>query len=229
MCTTNILLMLQRMFFGATPGSAGGVEELTLANPKATWEKADILNVGLDAALFQNHLSFSVEYFNNKYFDQMQQRGRNSTILGNNYPNENIGINRYKGIELMLTYQNNVRDFNYYVTVNASSLKSKVIYQDEVFRQYDWMERTGKPVGLLFGYVADGFFQSQADINNSPQLEGYVAVPGDIKYKDLNGDKIINQFDQAPIGTLKPLIYFGTTLIWREEAALPDILYRWII
>ena len=214
--------------FGATPGSAGGVEELTLSNPNATWEKADKLNLGLDAAILQNRLLVTVEYFNNKYFDLMQQRGRNSTILGNDYPNENIGINRYKGTELMLTYQNNVRDFNYYVSVNASTLASKVLYQDEVFRKYNWMQRTGKPVGLLFGYIADGFFQSQADINSSPQLEGYVAVPGDIKYKDLNGDKIINQFDQAPIGSLKPLIYFGTTLGFSFKGFDLSVLFQGI-
>ncbi|MDQ3681631.1 MAG: SusC/RagA family TonB-linked outer membrane protein [Bacteroidota bacterium] len=212
--------------FGATPGTAGGVEELTLANPGATWEKADKFNIGLDASFLKNHLSVTVEYFNNKYFDLMQQRGRNSTILGNDYPNENIGINRYKGTELMLTYHNNVRDFNYYVSLNASTLKSEVLYQNEVYRKYDYMQRTGKPVGLLFGYIADGFFQSQADINNSPQLEGYVAVPGDIKYKDLNGDKIINQFDQAPIGTLKPLIYFGTTVGFNYKGVDISILFQ---
>ncbi len=214
--------------FGATPGSAGGVEELTLSNPKATWEKADKFNLGVDAAVLQNHLMVTVEYFNNKFFDLMQQRGRNTTILGNNYPNENIGINRYKGTELMLTYQNNVRDFNYFVSVNASTLQSKVLYQNEVYRKYEWMERTGKPVGLLFGYIADGFFQSQADINNSPQLEGYVAVPGDIKYKDLNRDKIINQFDQAPIGSVKPLIYFGTTLGFSFKGFDLSVLFQGI-
>lgn len=214
--------------FGATPGSAGGVEELTLANPEATWEKADKLNIGLDAVIFKNHLSVIVEYFNNKYFDLMQQRGRNSTILGNEYPNENIGINRYQGTELMLTYHNNVRNFNYFVSLNASTLKTKVLYQNEVDRKYEWMERTGKPVGLLFGYIADGFFQSQADINNSPQLEGYVAVPGDIKYKDLNGDKIINQFDQAPIGTLKPLIYYGAAFGFNYKGFDISILFQGI-
>jgi len=212
--------------FGATPGLQGGVEELTLANPKATWEKADKLNVGIDAALFKNHLSATLEYFNNKFFDLMQQRGRNSAILGNDYPNENIGINRYKGMEVSLTYQNTISAFNYYVTVNASSLKTKVLYQNEVYRKYEWMERTGKPVGLLFGYIADGFFQSQTDINNSPQLEGYVTVPGDIKYKDLNGDKIINQYDQAPIETLKPLMYFGTTLGFNFKGFDMSVLFQ---
>ncbi|MFN2440857.1 MAG: SusC/RagA family TonB-linked outer membrane protein, partial [Chitinophagaceae bacterium] len=103
-----------------------------------------------------------------------------------------------------------------------------VLYQNEVYRKYEWMERTGKPVGLLFGYLADGFFQSQADINNSPQLEGYIAVPGDIKYKDLNGDKIINQFDQAPIGSTKPLIYFGTTLGFNYKGFDLSVLFQGI-
>ncbi|MEJ7694815.1 SusC/RagA family TonB-linked outer membrane protein [Daejeonella sp.] len=197
---------------GATPGSAGGVEELVLANPNGTWEKADKFNMGIDASLFSNHLSLTAEYFNNKYFDLMQQRGRNSTILGNDYPSENIGINRYTGTETLLTYQNSLRGVNYFVSGNVSSIKSEILYQDEVIRQYEWMRRTGRPTGLTFGYISNGFFQSQADINASPKVEGYVPVPGDLKYRDLNGDNIINQFDQAPIGSEKPLLYYGATL-----------------
>lgn len=90
-------------------------------------------------------------------------------------------------------------------------LKSKVIYQDEIFRQYDYQKRTGLPVGQSIGYIADGFFQSQADINASAKVDGYTPVPGDIKYKDLNADGIINQFDETAIGTQKPLTYFGLT------------------
>lgn len=197
--------------FGATPGSAGGVEELVLANPDATWEKADKFNIGLDATLFNNHFSLTADYFVDKYHNLTQQRGRNSTIIGNDYPLENIGINKYRGAETILTYQNSIRGLNYFFSGNLSSMQSEIIYQDEVFRQYDWMKRTGRPVGLDFGYIADGFFQSQTEINTSAKVEGYIPVPGDIRYKDLNSDNIINQFDQAPIGSEKPLIYYGAT------------------
>ena len=64
--------------------------------------------------------------------------------------------------------------------------------------------RTGLPVGQAFGYVANGFYQSQAEIDAGPVVDGYVPKPGDIKYKDLNNDGYINQFDETAIGTLKP-------------------------
>ncbi|HXI01136.1 MAG TPA: SusC/RagA family TonB-linked outer membrane protein [Sphingobacteriaceae bacterium] len=198
--------------FGVNAGGSSGLKQQVLANPDATWEKANKFNFGLDALFFKNHLSLTAEYFNNKFFDLMQQRGLNSTIIGNAYPQENIGINRFTGTEAVLGWQNSIRGFNYFFSGNLSSIKSEIIYQDEVFRQHDWMKRTGRAVGLNFGYIADGFFQSQAEINNSAKTEGYIPVPGDIKYKDLNNDNIINQYDQAPIGSEKPLLYYGATI-----------------
>jgi hypothetical protein len=67
------------------------------------------------------------------------------------------------------------------------------------------------PVGQAFGYIADGFFQSQAEINASPTVDGYTPKLGDLKYRDLNDDGTINQFDQTNIGTQKPLMYYGLT------------------
>jgi hypothetical protein len=84
-----------------------------------------------------------------------------------------------------------------------------VLFIDEVYRPYDWMLRTGQRVGQAFGYIAEGLFQSQTEINNSATTVGYTPQPGDIKYKDLNEDGIIDQFDVAPIGKKKPLSFFG--------------------
>jgi hypothetical protein len=82
---------------------------------------------------------------------------------------------------------------------------------DEVNLPHSWMRQTGQPVGQPFGFVAEGLFQSQAEINRSATTVGYTPQPGDIKYKDLNGDGVINQFDITAIGTTKPLFFYGAS------------------
>lgn len=198
-------------YFGSSPTGARGYSEQGLANPNATWEKANKLDVGLDMEMFAHHLNITSEYFNDTYFDLMQTRGTSTVIIGQDYPQENVGKNRYSGFENSVMWTGKIKSVGYFVSANATVLKSKVLYQDEVYRQLDYQKRTGLPVGQVFGYQAIGFFQSQADINASPKVDGYTPVPGDIKYKDLNGDGIIDQFDATALGTQKPLIYYGLT------------------
>lgn len=197
-------------YFSNTPTSYGGLTLNTLANTNITWEKANKFNGGVSAILF-NKLSVQLEYYNNKYYDLLNPANV-SSIIGIALQNQNIGINNYSGMELQLNWSQNINKFNYYITGNVSVQQSKVKFQNEVFRAYDYMSRTGQPVGQVFGYIADGLFQSQAQINSSAKIAGYNPVPGDIKYKDLNNDGVIDQFDQAAIGTTKPLITYGTTL-----------------
>lgn len=209
---------IQRFFDGATAyfgtGATGNtsMSQLTFANPNISWEKANKLNLGLNGAVLNNRLSFSVEYYKNKYYDLLQQRGSNSSLIGNTYPDENIGQNRYSGWEAQLSWSQAKSSFQYFIAANLSLQKSEVLFADEVFRPYDWMKRTGEMVGRRFGYVADGLFQSQAEINSSATTVGYVAQPGDIKYKDLNADQVIDQFDVAPIGNDKPFFFYGLNL-----------------
>lgn len=198
--------------FGDTPASAGGIAQNTIANTFLTWEKADKFNIGLDASMLKNKLSFTAEYFNNKYFDQLQSIGNNTAITGVDYANQNIGISRYSGLEFDVNYKNKIRDFNYFIAPNLTILKTKVVYQDEVSREYSYQFRTGMPVGQRFGYISDGLFQSEAEILNSPTPSDYGIKPGDIKYLDLNNDGFINADDQTAIGTTKPSIYYGVNL-----------------
>jgi TonB-linked SusC/RagA family outer membrane protein len=198
-------------YFGQTPTTARGYAELALANPNATWEKADKLNIGLDVTLFSNHLSFTSEYFNDKYSDLVQVRGTSTQLIGQTYPTENVGRNRYTGFESSLSWNDRKSKFGYFFTSNFSLLKTKVLYQDEVTQLYGYQRSTGLPVGQAFGYIADGFYQSAADVSASPRVDGFTPVPGDLKYRDLNNDGVINQFDQTAIGTQKPLLFYGAT------------------
>jgi TonB-linked SusC/RagA family outer membrane protein len=195
--------------FGTGASAVTSITEGTLPNPGITWEKADKMNIGLTGAILNNRLGFTFEYFNNKYSDLLMQRGRNSNTIGNNYPDENIGVNRYSGYEMQLGWHEAIQQFQYFISFNASSLNSKWIEMDEVNKPFGWMRYTGQAVGRPFGYVSEGLFQSQAEASSSPTTVGYTAHAGDIKYRDLNSDGVINQFDQTAIGRNGPLFFYG--------------------
>ena len=185
-------------------------ETTPLANEYLTWEKADKVNVGLDAKLLNGRLAFSVDYYNDRYFDLLQSRGKSIEIIGQQYPAENIGKMRRNGLELQATWQDNVGDFNYFVTANYSLEDSKVLFIDEQNQPYDYLRRTGQSSNAVFGYIADGFFTSDEEIKNSPVMKGYTNIrPGDLKYRDLNNDGVIDDFDRCIIGGNKPTSYFG--------------------
>jgi hypothetical protein len=160
--------------------------------------------------LLNNHFQITADYYHDRYFDVLGYRGNTIALLGTPYPLENIGINLYQGGELTLTYKNNAGDFNYFVTGNINLQASKIVYEDELNSPYPWTRQTGNPVsGVIYGYTAEGLYQTAADAATAPHIAGYTPEPGDIKYKDLNGDGVINQFDESAIGGTKPLIFFG--------------------
>ena len=204
-----------KVYFGTTPSAFTTMDELTLANPDLDYEKANKLNVGLEGGVLRNRLTFSVEFYKNDYYDLLRTRGRSSTIIGNTYPNENIGKSRYTGVDMNITWSDSIAAFSYFIAANASVAKSKYIDIDEVDQPYDWMKRTGRPAGQAFGYQAVGFFQTDDDLkgkNGVAALDGYTPHLGDVMYKDLDGDGVITQFDESPIGNTKPLVFFGTTV-----------------
>jgi hypothetical protein len=186
-------------------------ENAPLANPNITWEKADKLNVGVDLSILNNHLQFTADYYHDNYFDLVQTRGKSIALMGFTYPQENIGKRLYKGTEVSATYQNNVGNFNYFVTGNWSQMTTEIVFQDEQARPYSYNMVTGQPVDHFYGYVADGLFASQAEVVSGAKFEGVAVQPGDIRYKDLNEDGLINQYDQTVIGNDKPLSFYGLT------------------
>lgn len=188
-------------------------QESSLANPYITWEKANKFNVGLDVSLFNRRLDFTFDYYNDKYYDLLQTRGKSIELLGTSYPNENIGKVRRQGLELSASWQDHVSNFNYYVSGNWSVEYAKLLFMDEQNVPYDYMRQTGNRPGATFGLVADGFLSAEDIANNYPVMRGFTNIrPGDVKYKDLNGDGVIDQYDRTIIGNNKPLGYFGIDL-----------------
>jgi len=193
----------QTILEGGAPGSQ------VLANSNATWEKADKFDGGIDLAFLHNRILLTADYYHEKYYDVMQNRGDNVSLIGIAYPAENIGRDLYTGLELELTWQDRIGNVNYFITGNASAQQSKVLFMDEQYEQNPWNVHTGRPVNQMFGYKAQGLFQTAADAAASPSLPGYNQHAGDIKYKDLNGDGSIDQFDLAPITKSSPLVVYG--------------------
>lgn len=198
--------------FGSSAGGATTVGESYLANPAVTWEYAKMLNIGVDASFLNDRLGLNVEYYKNNYADLSIVRGMNSSLLGISYPSENIGKQDYYGWETQLSWTERKKGWGYFARLNASLQNSKLIYSAESNQRYSWMQRTGHPVGQSYGYIAEGLFRSQQEITGYPTIEGYTPQPGDIKYRDLNGDGIINQYDQTTIGSQKPSLFLGARL-----------------
>jgi len=200
-------------FYSRNPlTSSGTKEEGTLANPNITWEKAKKFNIGFDASLLKDKVWLTADYYRNDFYDLLQIRRTNaSAVIGAALPSENIGKSRYTGFEMALGYQNQINNFKYFISANGSWAASKVVFNDEPFRNNAYEYRTGLPIGQTFGYIAEGFYTSNAEINTAPKVDGYTPIPGDLRYKDLNNDGIINANDVTAIGSTNPLFYYGLT------------------
>jgi TonB-linked SusC/RagA family outer membrane protein len=200
--------------------------ENPIANPYLTWESADKLDIGTDISLFKDHLQITADYYHDKYYNLLQITGSPTALLGTAFPYQNLGIDLYKGFEFSATYKNNLGKFNYFVTGNISTQASKVVYAAEEATIYPWNSYTGLPVNTIFGYVADGLYQTAAQAANSPTYSSYKPKAGDIKLEDLNGDGIINQFDEKPIGNLKPLVFYGGTLGFNYQGFSASVMLQ---
>jgi TonB-linked SusC/RagA family outer membrane protein len=195
--------------FGATPGSASGLALTTLPSIR-TYEQGNKMNIGFDAELFNNHIFISTDYYKNNLDKMLISKGAASSILGLSYPLENLGKYAYSGIELNIGYANQMSNgFSYDISGNMATQKSNLVYNDAPNMPYAWMNQVGLPVGQVRGYIADGFVTKAGE---GPVVEGYKSVAGDIKYKDLNSDGVINLYDRTGIGPTKPSVYYGLNL-----------------
>lgn len=199
---------------GTSMSNGGSVSEISpLANTLLTWEKGRKVNVGLDLTLLKNRLTLSADYYNDYYYDILQSRGKSIELLGIAYPAENIGKTRYYGLETQLSWQDHIGKVNYYVSANWSMEQNKRLFMDEQYVPYDYLKMTGQPTGAIYGLVATGFLTAKDIADGYPVMNGFNNIQaGDVKYKDMNGDGEINEFDRTVIGGDKPTCYFGIDL-----------------
>ena len=189
-----------------------GATELQMGNPLVSWEKAGKQNYGLDFSILDEHLSGSFDYFIEKRHDILTTRNTAPNFIAITMPVVNIGKVDNKGFELVLKWNHSIGDFKYWINGNLSYAKNKIVYKDEIPHKYPWLYETGQSVGQPFGFIFDGFV-TEADLESGKLPDHKLDLkPGDAKYKDLNGDNIIDDNDQCPIGNpIYPQLTAGIT------------------
>ncbi len=206
---------------GANFGTSGGwlqaVKELTSGNPNVTWETASKINVGLDAAFFKDRLHAYVDFFWEDRKDILVNNGSTLpavTSLPASYVNE--GRVKNHGYEVTINWEDKIGDVRYSISPNFSFARNKVIEMLEVPPMYDYLRRTGLPVGQGFGYDLFEFYQEgteeryKAKYGTDMPDQNIELKYGDAVYVDLNGDGIVDQNDQKPLGyTSNPEITFA--------------------
>jgi len=166
------------------------------------WEVANNANVGLDASFLNNKLSLELDGFYNKRTNILIARGNSipgSSGITDKLPPVNLGKVNNKGFEFKLSYNDQKGDFGYGISVNGGYSKNKIIFWDETPGAPDWQRSTGMPTGTELAYEYIGVFRDQAEINaNKIDYSGLTGLllPGDMKFKDVNGDGKINGDDK---------------------------------
>lgn len=187
-------------------------------NPDVTWETSTKQNYGLDLYFFDDRLKTTLDYFIEHRKDILTSRQVLPGYLAVTLPTANIGKVNNKGYEASVKWEDSFGDFRYNIGVNLSYAKNTIVFMDEIPQPYDYMEKTGKPVGQSFGYKSDGYFTEEEAAayaaekgNTMPDYgTGFVPNAGDVKYKDLNNDNVIDYRDESAIGyPVYPLLTGG--------------------
>jgi TonB-linked SusC/RagA family outer membrane protein len=188
-----------------------------LVDPNLTWETTRMTDLGFDLVAFKNKLTFTFDWFN-KYTYNILRQSQVPLALGVNAPVVNNGAVSNKGFEFSLRYQDRISEkFSYYAVANLQLYRNKLVSfgADEIGGpDGQTIMRNGYPVSSFYLQTMDGIFQSQAEINNSPDQSslGGVPTPGDIKYKDVNGDGKVDANDRSIIPGQYPKFEYSYTM-----------------
>jgi len=220
--------------FGEVPGSYNqlpGVQEGRASNPNLTWERAVKSNLGVEMSFWKKNITLNVDVFEETRDNILANRQTVSSIIGIAIPPENLGKMRNRGYEIDFTLDNNIGKFNYQVKANYSFARNKILFQDEVTPLFAYQARTGQRFGQYFGLLNDGFFNTWDEVNDPKrplyEWQNNRIQPGDIRYKDINGDGKINLFDQAPIGTSQvPEKTYGFSLVGEYKGFSLSVLFQ---
>ena len=184
-----------------------------IPNEDVTWETATTTNIGFNLEVIDRKLGFEFDYFTKRTEDILQPSEKIvPSFVGASLPSENFGIVDNRGFEISTSYRNNVGNFNYWIRANYTKSENEIIEIGEPDAVPDNLKETGRSIGSRFGLIAEGFFQTQAELDTSPTQGPGIAL-GDIKYRDVNGDGTINDDDRDFIGVVSaPNVIYGFSL-----------------
>lgn len=189
-----------------------------LASESVTWEIATKHDAGVDMSLFNDKFTASVDYFHEQRDGIYMERKYLPSIVGvRSNPKANVGSVLSQGFDGNFAYKQKIGKVNLTVRGNMTYSKNEILEKDEENAVYPYQTEAGYRVNQAKGLIALGLFKDYDDIRNSPKQTWNKVQPGDIKYKDVNGDGIVNDADMVAIGaTTKPnLIYgFGVSAQW---------------
>lgn len=202
-----------------------GVKAGGLANPDLKWEESTQTDFGVDFAFLNNALTFTVDYFKKRTTGMLMEMPI-PNYVGEGKPIGNVGKMDNSGIEFDLGYRGHAGDFNYFIKGNASYLKNKLVNlgNETGYMNYDSFQGTGtitraengEPFPFFYGYKTAGIFQNMDEVRAYTNASGAMiqpnAVPGDVRFVDINGDGAITDADMTKLGKGMPDWTFGLSL-----------------
>lgn len=211
--------------------SYGGVAEVRIPNLVLTWEKGYKTDIGLDLGLWRGGLNLTAEYF--------QERRENILVYSElipasvglaNAPALNAATVNKHGFDVSVEHRKEFTKQGYAVRINYSYVKNKIAYYAQpAFTGREWQARAGTEIGSIYGYTAIGLFRDSADIAKSPSQSVFGNTrPGDIKYKDINGDGIINTVDAGYLSGKRnqPTSILGVSLSYHYAGLDVSVLFQ---
>jgi len=205
------------------------IAPIQLANPNLKWETTESVNFGLDFGVLNGRITGSMEYFQNKTRDLLLELPV-PTTTGFSSSLQNVGDTKNSGFEFNISSNNYIGEFSWKTDFNFSTLKNEVLNLGELprilqggtrFMQEFTLLEVGKPINTYYGYVFEGVFQSEEEVNNSPsQANG---APGSRKFKDVNDDGKIDEEDRTVLGDPFPDFSFGINNSFNYKGFALDI------
>jgi TonB-linked SusC/RagA family outer membrane protein len=216
---------------GVSPwGSAGveGVSESTVGADNLEWEKAVKADLGIEGRLFKEKIAFVFDIFrdqrNGIFMQRVQVPGYAGLVT---LPYGNVGKMKSYGADGNLSYTHPInKNTGFTLRGNFTFSKNNVQNWEEANPKYPYQEASGYPYGTIRGYHAVGLFRDQDDVDNSPAQFGKV-MPGDIKYRDVNGDGKVDSDDRTPLTySTYPLLMFGFGGEFRHKNFTVGVLFK---
>lgn len=202
-------------FDNSSVGSTASEGSPSFRNLK--WEKTTTFNTGIDFSIYKGLFSGSFDFYNKRTDDILLPSPIAGTVGTNrNGPAINAGSVRNSGIEILLTHERSIRSFNYNVSFNLSYNKSKIVSLTSAFSPYSTSYRVGDELGVTYGYISQGIFRTNQEASEYllkvKQGMSAQTSAGDIGYKDINQDGIIDYKDVVPIAKTLPKILYGSNI-----------------